>query len=140
MRIVHAQPPIYAEIVKVFPSATLPGTVFCWGGTIYAPGTTRPIPKEIIVHERVHCMRQGDDVEGWWRRYLADPAFRLEEEIPAHAAELIAMFEIYEPQWVSKSNMRRTFTARVARRLASPLYGPMITLEAAKAALTALVP
>lgn len=134
MNIVKGKPPIYSEILGVFPAAAAPGTMFCWGVTIFMPDGGDITP-ELIVHEKVHCDRQGDSIEAWWCRYLLNQDFRLEEELLAHKAEFKELCRINFPHWVSKNSMRRTFLARTARRLASPLYGPMISLEAAKVAL-----
>lgn len=99
--------------------------IFAWGGVIYNPSGLA-IPPELIEHERVHCHRQGKDVEGWWRRYIDDPAFRLAEEIPAHHAEYMHLIQS------GNRNQRRRALKTVAGRLASPLYGRMISAEASK--------
>lgn len=137
MRVVHAPPPLFDEIAAVFPEARQPGVMFCWGDKVYAPGPPRTIGLEFFAHEQVHCDRQGSDIEAWWRRYLVDPAFRLEEELPAHIAEFKSLCEQHRAKWVSARAMRRTFAARVARKLAAPLYGRMISVEDAKKAILA---
>jgi hypothetical protein len=135
MKVVHAHPPMFEEIAAAFPDARRPGVLFCWGDRIYAPGPPRLIGLEFHAHEQVHCERQGSDIEAWWRRYLVDPAFRLEEELPAHIAEFKKLCELQRGRWTSQRAMRRTIAAHVGRKLAAPLYGQMISADAAKRAL-----
>lgn len=137
MRVVHAPPPLFDEIIAAFPQATRPGVLFCWGDKIYATGPPRSIGFEFQAHEQVHCDRQGADPATWWRRYIAEPAFRLEEELPAHIAEFKSLCEQHSYRWVSKRAMRRTFAAHVARKLAAPLYGNLISVDDAKKAILA---
>lgn len=137
MRVIYERPPLFDEIAAVFPDARQPGVLFCFGSAIYAPGPPRPIRRELVAHEQVHCDRQGVDIEGWWRRYLADEAFRLEEELPAHVAEFRSLCEQYRFQWISARAMRRTFATAIGRKLAAPLYGRMISAEDAKRAILA---
>ncbi len=137
MKVVHAPPPIFEEILSVFPDAGRPGVMFCFGDKIYAPGPPRTIGREFVAHEQVHCDRQGADILAWWRRYLVDPVFRLEEELPAHIAEFKSLCEQQRAHWVSYRALRRTVAAHVARKLAAPLYGRMITVEDARKAILA---
>lgn len=137
MRVVHGLPPIFEEILGAFPDAGRPGVMFCFGDAIFVPGPPRLIGAEFFAHEQVHCDRQGSDVLGWWHRYLSDPGFRLEEELPAHVAEFKQLCAQQRGRWVSGRAMRRTIAAHVARKLAAPLYGRMITVEEAKEAILA---
>lgn len=130
MKIVQALPPLIDEIDAVFDVRDKP-VLFAWGDTIFNPkGVT--VPPELMAHEAVHGERQGADVEGWWRKYLADPYFVLGEELPAHVAEFRSLCDQHRSKWQSERNMRRTFAAHVGRRLAAPLYGKLITPDKAK--------
>lgn len=135
MRIVHAYPPLIEEIDAAF-HVRGKAILFAWGDVIFNPAEV-PVPIELHEHEQVHGLRQGSNVEEWWRRYIADPAFRLEEELPAHVAEFNSLCEQQRPRWVSERNMRRTLAAHVARKLSAPLYGRLVTFEAAKKFLLA---
>jgi hypothetical protein len=138
MRIVNQPPPIFDEIVAAFPHAALPGVMFCWREIIYIPQQTGPIPAQLIAHEQAHCDRQaGFHITDWWRRYISDQQFRLDEEMPAHVVELREWIKIETPKWVGKRALKRHLTGRVARRLADKLYGPMITYENARTILEA---
>lgn len=120
VRIETSWPPNINDIRKVFPVTE--GVIFAWGpDTIHNPsGNT--LPPELIAHERVHHRQQGEDVEGWWARYLADPEWRLEQEIEAHRAE----WRAYQRQGKSATKRRKKL-AEIAGRLASPLYGLEMT-------------
>ena len=102
--------------------------MFCWGDIIYAPGKTS-VEDHFHAHEAIHSIQQGGDPAGWWKTYIASPAFRLEQEIPAHKAE-------YEFRCKSMARkQRRWLLKETAIKLASPLYGSLISRGKAKAAL-----
>ncbi len=146
MRVVKALPPMIDEIDAAFNVRGRP-ILFAWGGRIFNPAGV-PVPPELMAHEAVHGARQlGAAADGslqgeaacraWWVQYIADGAFRLAEELPAHIAEFKSLCEQHRPRWTSERNMRRTFAAGVARKLAAPLYGNLISIEAAKRAILA---
>jgi len=120
MRIIFESPPMFDEIDARFHVAGKP-VIFAWGDIIYNPeGIT--IPPQLIVHEAVHGARQGGDIDGWWRRYIEDAAFRLYEEIPAHSAE----YQYLLQNAVNRKQRRRCLKV-TANRLASPLYGGIVS-------------
>ena len=124
MKIIHDYPPMIDEIDAAF-NIRGQTIIFAWGDTIYSPTGWNP-PPELHAHEEVHGQRQGDDIEGWWKKYIADPEFRLEEEIIAHRAEY---------QHFAKRNdrpARRRALRRIAKRLCSSLYGKVITFKKAR--------
>ena len=95
---------------------------------IYYPHSLGPITPELVAHEAVHGARQDKiGVENWWRRYISDPEFRLAEEIPAHQVEYLAVCA-----GETTRGQRRAYLTSIAKRLASPLYGSVISLERAK--------
>src|ERR1700687_5228004 len=111
MQIKHELPPMFDEMLKVFPLAAKPGVLFCWGHTIYNPSKI-VIPDYLVCHEYVHCGQQGKEPVFWWQHYLRDPDFRLAQEIPAHQAEY-RQFSIDFPA----RNMRRLALRAIAERL-----------------------
>lgn len=131
MRIVIDRPPLFDQIDARFGVAGKP-VVFAWGDRIYNPMGVS-IPAELLAHEAVHGAQQGDDIEGWWRRYCNDDAFRLDQEIPAHQAEYRAFCE--RPGRDRRA--RRLFLRAIAKRLSSPLYGRLISFEKARKAIAA---
>lgn len=135
MRVVKGLPPLFDEIDAAFNVRGKP-VFFAWGDTIYNPAGLVVTPP-IAAHERVHGDRQGKDIAAWWRRYIAEPDFRLCEEIPAHIAEFKAMCEWKAHSWVSQRNMRRTYSSVLAKKLAAPLYGRLISVDDAKSLILA---
>lgn len=120
MKVIQAFPPNFAAINAAF-NVRGKRVLFAYGDRIYNPARFQ-VPPHLIVHEGVHGRRQGDDPDGWWRRYIAERAFRLAEEIPAHAAEYRS---IGTPEALD----------RVAKRLSSPLYGSLISYDYAVTAV-----
>lgn len=125
LEVIDDRPPNFAAIAQVFPDAFKPGVIFAYGGKIYAPGRKALTPA-LQAHEQVHIARQGENTDAWWDRYLADPAFRLEEELIAHRAEYQAYCRRH-----TEPGKRHAALKRMAERLASPLYGGLITPEEA---------
>lgn len=133
MIVVEGHPPMdddmLAEFWAKFPSAYRSRILYAWGRTIYASNGAVCGPEK-VAHEAVHMIRQGSDVWGWWRRYIADAKFRLAEEIPAHVAEYIFLCESQ-----SGRAARRRALSQLAVALASPLYGRLLTVEKAKSVI-----
>lgn len=129
MNIVHAPPPMYDEIDAAFHVKGKQGIIFTWGDTIYVPNGGNVTPA-LRAHEGVHFSRQTNDtpkIEAWWRAYIADPAFRLAEELPAHRAEFKQYRTLHRDP-----NMRVQYLYQVGARLSGPLYGGLITAAAAR--------
>ncbi len=104
--------------------------IFSWGDTIYNPSRIR-IPQHLMVHEAMHAERQIRwGIEQWWRDYIDSAAFRLEEEILAHQVEYRALLRAS-----NNRQARRGYLKQVAKRLAGPLYGGMISAAKAKKVL-----
>ena len=128
--IYHQYPPNIDKIIEYFPDAKVKEVVFAYAPHIYAPRTMY-LSDEIFCHERVHVAQQGDDPEAWWVRYFTDKEFRLQQEYEAHMAEYAILMGR-----ARNRHERRAATVHVAKKLASRLYGNMITLKRAKEALT----
>lgn len=125
LNVVKGLPPNFADIVAVFPAAAGIDTIFTYGQTVYVPsGNT--LTRALEIHEGVH-MAQQSDPESWWKRYLVDPEFRLDQELPAHRAEYRAFKIMYNDR-----NEQNRYLHAVASRLASPLYGGLLTVSKAR--------
>lgn len=125
MNIIKAPPPNYAEIIAAFPFvATQRGVFFCYGGTIFNPDgfTLRP---SLVAHEREHSKRQNGNPAAWWERYISDVEFRFNEELAAHRVEYASFSGL-------PRNQRRLELRQIARRLAGPLYGRLVSVREAK--------
>lgn len=132
MRVVVGRPPNFNEIAAVLPEANNPLTIFCYGDIIYNPGGGR-ISSALRAHEAVHSARQGStdgEIRAWWAKYVADTGFRYAEELPAHRAEYAAFCK---PEQDKEKRFR--FLVDLSRRLSGPLYGSLITFDAAKQAI-----
>lgn len=132
------KPPLWDEINAAF-NVEGKDILFAFGQCVFSPRSDGNISQAKYEHEKVHCIRQmtialpgaeaPDPIE-WWRRYIADPQFRLTEEIVAHYAE-------YQYLAASAANRveRRRALSIVAGNLASPLYGGLISVDLAKKVL-----
>lgn len=120
MKVLHLFPPNYKKIVEQF-DVRGRQIIFAYGDAIYNPSRI-PITPQLERHEQVHLTRQGGDPEAWWDKYIAEPAFRLAEEIPAHVAEYQA----------SVAHYRAIALDDIATRLSSPLYGSLLTFGQAR--------
>lgn len=128
MKIIHERPPNFEDIQRVFPMADNYGVIFAFNSAIYSPSGVE-IPYPLIKHEEVHLARQGAteaDAIKWWDKYLKSMDFRYAEELVAHRAEYLACIET-----AKNRNMKRKALKFVAKRLASPLYGNMVTKKQA---------
>lgn len=122
-------PPNHEAIAARFPVIKGRALIYAYAPYIYCANGAVCGPEK-IAHETIHILRQGADPEEWWRKYLADDEFRYAEEVLAHVAEYLFLCE-KEP---GRSARRRNLVI-IARNLASPIYGRMTTVDAAKAFL-----
>lgn len=102
-----------------------PGTIFCYGDTIYNP-TENKITEDLLAHEEVHTKQQGDSPEAWWQRYLIDPEFRLSQEVEAYAAQYNFVRK-RAPNEIAKIALDEFSTT-----LAGPMYGLIINKHQAE--------
>lgn len=125
MKILIERPPLWDEIDATFHVAGKP-VIFAFGGIIFNPENAK-VTKELVAHEEIHGRRQGPTAElcfAWWRRYMKDQGFRLQEEIPAHQAE-------YKAYCKRHGSGRQKALEHIASKLASPLYGNLISIPQA---------
>ena len=128
-RVLVERPPNFAELARVFPIIGKP-VIFSWGDVIYNPMSARITP-QLFAHEAMHQWRQRGDVERWWRSYVDDTEFRLREEIVGHRAELRKVVEMG-----MNRHQRRTEAKVIAKRLASSMYGNLISQRRALESIT----
>lgn len=121
MRVLYLLPPNYRAINAAFDVRGRP-VIFTYGDTIFNPAKIKVTPA-LQAHEAVHSHRQGDNPGEWWERYIEDPEFRLNEEIPAHQAE-------YREFCRHHADTKRMLH-EIARRLSSSLYGKLIDFDEA---------
>lgn len=130
MIIVAGWPPNIDAIDSVFKVRARPAgnVVFAYGDRIYVPNGG-PVSPHIAAHEAAHGTRQrGMGVDRWWDRYLVDAAFRLDEEIVGHRAEYRALCTTTKDRELCNRHL-----SFVAGKLASTLYGSLISVARARA-------
>lgn len=125
--ILKENPPNYDEIVKNF----RPGkhVVFAYAPNIYNPNNLI-LSDAIVEHEKVHLRQQrayDGGADAWWKRYIEDPRFRLKQEYEAHHREYMVMIDS-----AINRQERRSALRIVAKKLASPLYGKMLSPKQAQ--------
>lgn len=139
MKIVDANPPEWIMQGCMNQFRLQPGaTVWTYGDTIFAPGRDS-LPDHIIAHEEQHARQQSsqelmlkyvepteriDDEkledkmrDAWWREFLANPRFRLEQEAEAYGVQYRFFCER-----VKDRNRRALFLVQIAGQLSGPLY------------------
>jgi hypothetical protein len=132
VRVLRSYPPNHAAIVAAFPViAHRRGILFCYADAIHNPDGITVTPA-LYAHEAVHSERQAGlfpnfGPEGWWNHYLANPQFRLAEELIAHRVE----WRHFLGEGHGRKE-RRAYLSQLASRLASPLYGGLVTTAQAK--------
>lgn len=130
MQIVPTNPPNFAAIKAVFPSAAEKGVLFCYGDTIFNP-SGEFIPPALVAHEEIHSAQQaciGPDL--WWRQYLIDTQFRYAQELAAHIVEYHEFI-----RRMKNREMQRGYLRAVASRLSGPLYGNAVSFDEAMIAI-----
>lgn len=132
MKIINSYPPNIDAIDARFNIKGKP-IIFTYGDIIYNPlGVV--ISQALQSHEKVHSVRQTTDLKSiikWWEQYLVDDEFRLNEELLAHKAEY--------KQFCSENkdrNKQSLYLNTIATRLASPMYGNMLTSTKARKIIT----
>lgn len=125
MELVKGLPPNIKEIQEVF-GETPKEVVFTYGSKVYIQDM-ETIPDHIKIHETVHIKQQNNDPEGWWKKYLSDQVFRLQEEIEAYGTQFA---------WVKKNTRGDKFHKDVlyilARDLSSSMYGNLLSIGEAE--------
>ena len=122
MKVSLSKPPIYDECAKAF---KLTGReIFTYGDTIYNPAGF-DIPDHLLIHELTHREQQKHDntvAKLWWRRYIDDPKWRIDQEVEAYAAQYAFICTK-----VKDKNARYKNLHLLAVDLASPMYGSSIS-------------
>lgn len=120
MKIVEDHPPNIEHIKAAF-DIEGQSVVFTYGDTVYNP-LKLPIPDHVLVHEAVHVKQQdGVGPERWWAMYIADPVFRLDQELQAYSAQ-------YQYMKARCTNRQlSSFLFALAQDLSGPMYGNILT-------------
>lgn len=118
-------PPNWHLIQGAFPDVDWEqGIAVTYGDTVYSK---YPLHKMVMVHEQVHIDQQsiiGRDI--WWKKYLTDAAFRIEQEKPAYTAQAEFIREN-----VRDRNQAFKLLHKLALDLSGAMYGKMISFREA---------
>lgn len=127
MKIEKTYPPNYAEICAVIPAVQeKEGIVFTYGDTIYNPSDA-VIEDHLDLHESIHCKQQEKmGIENWWKEFLADPVFRLEQETEAYQAQYQFVFKTYGRGSASM------LLKQIADDMSGSMYGNILTRKEAR--------
>ena len=124
MIIKKEQPPFFDKILAAGMRPT-GSTVYTYGDTIYSP-LGGEIPGNLVIHEQVHSAQQGENPDAWWDRYLSDSYFRMDQEVEAYREQYL-----YLQKNIKDRERLHKILFELAGSLSSPIYGNMITREAA---------
>lgn len=126
MKMIVNYPPNYHKIIKVIPAVRQNNhIVFTYGDTLYNPSGSE-IPRDLLAHELVHVEQQGDDPEGWWDRFLAEPDFRFHQELVAYRKQ----YKYAQKHYTRKVKM--LVLDHIANSIAGGMYGQRYTYKNAK--------
>lgn len=155
MKILNERPPewIMTGCLDQF-RVKVDNTFWTYGDTIYNPGGIS-IPEDIIAHEEQHgrqqeayvggcvdayCIEEQHSLhkdtlgkDGWWREYLTNPRFRLEQESEAYGEQYRFFCENRKDR-----NQRYRFLVLISRQLSGPLYQLSISAQQARAIILVL--
>lgn len=124
MKISLSKPPVYDECLREFPTIEDDRPVFSYGDTLYNPFNIA-VPDHLTAHEERHAEQQGHDdsvAAIWWKRYLADPVFRTEQEVEAYGAQYRFICGR-----VKDKNARYRSLHIMAQKLSGPMYGGCVS-------------
>lgn len=118
-------------VVPKFPSIPLDRVGVCWGDYVYSRDTMAFSHPQKLAHEAIHAEQQNHNrALGliWWWKYATDAQFRLQEELEAYRAEW---------RWILENmpdpHINFKFLDGMAKELASPHYGGLLSVHTAKA-------
>jgi len=125
MEMIVGKPPIWEEANKLFKLDKHDyGTVFTYGNTIYNP-LGKEIPMDLYAHEEMHADQQEHNdtiAKIWWKRYIEDPEFRLEQEAEAYGRQYAFLC-----LGTKNRDKRAHMLWRLAQALSGPMYGSICT-------------
>lgn len=125
MKVSNQKPPIWAEANELFKLDELKlGTIFAFGDILYNPFNVI-LTQDLIIHESRHMdqHRHDENVANlWWKRYLAEPEFRISQEVEAYGDQYA-----YLCKTTKDRNVKARYLYKFGDMLAGPMYGSIIT-------------
>lgn len=124
MKYSNEPPPNYETLRQLFPVNFYESAVFTYGDTCHCHNGF--LPDFVVPHEEVHVRQQtAMGAKEWWAKFIADPEFRLEQELEAYRVQY---------KWVLKHIKGRQQQFEFLRKFATDLsvrYGLTIGFNAA---------
>lgn len=123
MRITNERPPEWIlEAVKKWGVDFDKGNIaFAYGDAVHIGRGS--IPPDLAAHEAVHLRQQAGNPDAWWKRYLSDDQFRIDQELEAYRVQY---------QWVlqnvKNTNKRFEMLRHYANDLSGGMYGKTMPL------------
>ena len=127
MQVSPTYPPNMDAILSVLPMVSkTPGVIFTYGDIIHNP-SGKEVRDHLLHHESIHMGQQkAMGPEKWWEQYLADPDFRLSQELEAYRAEYKFLMENYNRE------DRRKLLKHITTALSSSMYGNLVNKKLAE--------
>ena len=125
-------PPNYADIVAAIPAVAGMRPIFAWGDLVYNPHGLA-VDAHLLAHESVHGGQHAAEggPAAWWALYLADPEFRVRQEVEAYRRQLASFAATTRDR-----ERRHGYCWGLAGHLSSPLYGGLLTRQRAYALIS----
>ena len=125
-------PQIYETLHKQFGVEWDKGLVITYFPHIHVK--SGHLPPDLEAHESTHLYQQehyhntsyGNGSAGWWKQYLEDPRFRLQEETAAYMVQV----EFIRKNLIGRNNRRAHFKHILNSFV--KMYGGIVTKEQAK--------
>ena len=136
MKNLIAFPPNYKEILAAFPSIAGAPVIFAYGDILYNP-TGAEISLDLYAHEETHERQQKayrGGVVQWWKEYISNPDFRLEQEVEAYRNQY--KFILVDSAHQRSRQVRKSMLHKFCTDLSSAMYGKLITYELAHKLIT----
>lgn len=127
MKIINKYPPNIDEIDSKF-HVRGKDIAYTYGDTVYIP-MGGGLPDHVKFHENVHIKQQSVmGPEAWWRKYIDDSKFRLDQELQAYQAQY--WFLKYGKRY--DRNQRRAILMAISNDLSGPMYGHLLSPSMAR--------
>lgn len=121
--LIHTPAPVYQKLKEKFGVDWHKGLIMSYAPNIHYKYDT--LSDEKWEHEMTHVRQQtAYGLEKWWEDYIADPKFRLSQEIEAYRNEVN-----FIRKTINDREYRFKLIRQIAKDLSSSMYGNIISCE-----------
>lgn len=123
------KPPNWVILIKTFPFLSNmweKEIIVTYGDTYYCKV---PVRDDLLVHEETHMRQQviSGGPEEWWKKYYADPMFRLNQEIEAYRNQYLFLHDsLMDVPRQERKYKLRIYSEQFAKFLSSDMYNNII--------------